>query len=127
VGILEKISAASSSPDPNTSLGQLVKELAMQGFTRQEIYEMFYTIRLSLMYSQNWLALEERNNNHHPIDSIIDRLGGFCNPRYVLLPHQSFTNNNARKDYDRTIQFQDRPKAKRKNWLLTLSLHTVAP
>jgi hypothetical protein len=121
VGILEKISAACSSPDPNASLEQLVKELAMQGFTRQEIYEMFYNIRISSMYSHGWLLLEEKYNNQHPLDSIIDRLAGFCNPSLTLLSHQNFCGKEGTHESYNFLS-QDRPRVKpRKRFFLTMS------
>jgi len=120
VSVLEKISAACSSPDPNGSLEQLVKELSMQGFTRQEIYEMFYNIRVSSMYSHGWLLLEEKYNNQHPLDSIIDRLAGFCNPAFTLLPHQSFSKKERNHESYNFLS-QDRPRIKpRKRFFLAM-------
>ena len=90
--VLEKINEACLSDDPNQGLEKLVYALSAQGFSRQEIFEIFYNVRTSSVHSQDWLNLEKRNNNLHPIDLIVDRLSGNCNRGLILLPHESFHN-----------------------------------
>jgi hypothetical protein len=88
--VLEKIDQACHTENPNQNLEALVYALSSQGFSRQEIFEIFYNVRLNSMYSQEWLLLEKLNNNHHPIDLILDRLCGYCNRKLILLPNEPF-------------------------------------
>lgn len=88
--VLEKIDQACRTENPNHDLEALVYALSSQGFSRQEIFEIFYNVRLNSMYSQEWLALEKSNNNHHPIDLILDRLCGYCNRNLILLSDEPF-------------------------------------
>jgi hypothetical protein len=118
VGVLEQIDAACRSDLPGQKLEQLVYSLSAQGFTRQEIYEIFYNIRHTWMYSRIWLAMEEQHNNHHPMDIILDRLAGFCNPKYILLRHESFTDKERESYHLRNVNSQDRPRMKRRTLLL---------
>lgn len=84
--IFQHIRQASSDDKPCEKLESLVYSLSSQGFTRQNIYDLFLKFHADFMYSEEWIAIENKFNGDHPVDLILDRLSSWCRKEAILLP-----------------------------------------
>ncbi len=88
--IFPQIETASTADNPFEALEGLVYFLSAQGLTRQNIYDHFLQFHSEFMNTQAWLSLEEKFGGDHPVDLILDRLGGWCRNEAILLPNEPF-------------------------------------
>ena len=77
--------------DPFNDLRKLVYSFSSQGFSRQNIYNIFLEYLRNNQESEEWLQVASKFNSDHPVEIILDCLGGFCQPHQVLLPNEPFT------------------------------------
>jgi hypothetical protein len=84
----KEIEQASLKDNSLDSLEQLVYTFSIKGLTRQDIYDLFLKYKTDNQNSNDWLKTEDKFGGDHPIDLTLDRLSGWCNQEWVLLPNE---------------------------------------
>ena len=85
--LLKDIRQACLSEEPLLNLEKLVYLLSSDGLTRQEIYDLFLEYQIKNQNSGDWVMIENKFSDH-PVDLTLDRLGGWCNEGFILLPNE---------------------------------------
>jgi hypothetical protein len=81
----KRVRDASTSADVINSLRGLVRELADEGYAKQEIYELFESVMLTVRQQNN----EADSPQEDALLEVMDMLSGFCKPDLVLLPDET--------------------------------------
>lgn len=88
-----KIRQVSLDEDPESKLVDFVHLLSAQGLTRQNIYDLFLKYFVDNQDSEEWTTIQKKFNGDHPVELILDRLGGWCRQEVMLLPNEPFKNS----------------------------------
>lgn len=87
-----KIREACLDENSKNKLVDLVYLLSAQGLTRQNIYDLYLKYLVDNQNSEEWITIQKKFNDDHPLELTLDRLSGWCRQEMILLPNEPFQN-----------------------------------